>query len=315
MIRILNAEANNYSAEATAILHEVGDVTLQENLSRADLLACIPQFDVLIVRLGFQIDRALIDTAKRLKVIVSATTGVDHIDMAYANEKNIAVLTLRGEVEFLKSIPATVEHTLGLMLALIRQTPWAFESVKSGRWDRDAFKGHDLFQQTLGIVGLGRIGERVAHLARALGMSINVYDPYRDAFPDFVDRADTLNELLPEVDILTIHAPLNQETIHLISFDELARMKSQSYVINTARGDIINDVALLQNLMEGHIAGAALDVIPDERFLSKRGSPLIEYACEHNNLLITPHIGGATYESMAMTEIFMARKLQRHLSK
>ena len=311
MIRILNAESENYSLDAVAILKHIGQVDLQ-NLTREQLLTCIVDYDAVIVRLAFQVDEQLIDTAKCLKAIVSATTGVDHIDMEYAGQKGIAVLTLRGETEFLRSIPATVEHTIGLMLALIRHIPWAYQSVQDGRWDRDAFKGHDLSGQKLGILGLGRIGEKVAALAQAFGMEIWAYDPYRNTFPSFVHQAKSLSELLQQAPVFSIHTPLNEETTHLISFDELASLPPHSYLINTARGDIINERALLHALESGHLAGAALDVIPGERDREKRRtSGLVDYARRHDNLIITPHIGGATYESMAMTEVFMARKLQR----
>lgn len=309
MVRILNAESENYSDDAAQVLRQIGHVDL-EDLTRTQLLDRIKQYDALIVRLGFQVDQDIMDAAPQLKVIVSATTGVDHLDLAYAQQRGITVLTLRGEVDFLRTIPATVEHTLGLMLGLIRRIPWAYASVQRGEWTRDAFKGHDLAGRQLGIIGLGRIGEKVAQIADAFGMTVYAYDPYREVFPRFVQRKATLAALLAEANILSIHVPLNVETTRFIDADAFNHLPPHAYVVNTARGDILAESALLDALTSGRIAGAALDVIPGERNLAERhNSRLIAYARQHDNLLITPHIGGATIESMAMTEVFMAKKL------
>ena len=163
MIRILNAEPSNYSPKATSILEQVGQVDTHPQIDRSWLLQHISQYDVLIVRLGFQVDRQVIDAGANLKTIISATTGLDHIDLAYAESKHIRILSLRGKVEFLRTIPATAEHTWALLLGLMRQIPWAFLSVLNGEWDRDLYKGNDLYRKKLGIVGLGRIGEKIAN--------------------------------------------------------------------------------------------------------------------------------------------------------
>ena len=161
MTRILNAEALGYCDEARVILRELGEVA-EGNLDREELLARLPGYDVLIVRLAHQVDREVIDTGRHLKVIVSATTGLDHIDTSYAASKGIAVLSLRGEAAFLDSIWATAEHTWALLLAVLRRIPQAFASARAGHWDRDLFRGNELAGKRLGIVGLGRVGRKVA---------------------------------------------------------------------------------------------------------------------------------------------------------
>jgi D-3-phosphoglycerate dehydrogenase / 2-oxoglutarate reductase len=313
-IRILNAEPENYSAEAASILNGLGQV-LNGPMERAELLAALPDVDVLIVRLAHRVDREVLERAAQLKAIVTATTGVDHIDLEAAGAKGVAVLSLRGETEFLRTIPATAEHTWGLLLALIRHVPAAFQSVLGGQWERDRFKGHDLAGQTLGILGLGRIGEMVAGYGQAFRMKVIAFDPQRTSWPKGVERMESQAELLSQSPILSIHVPLNSSTQGLIGASELSLLPQGAWLVNTSRGQVLDETALLQALESGHLSGAAVDVLAEERSEAMLDSPLIQYAREHSNLLITPHIGGATFESMAATEIFMARKLKDFLEK
>ena len=309
MIRILNAEPLMYSEQARAALRSIGEL-VEEPLERAGLLACISNFDVLIVRLGHQIDREILDAGERLKAIVTATTGLDHIDLAYAEQKGIRVLSLRGETEFLRTVSATAEHTWALLLALLRRIPSAFSSVRAGQWERDRFRGNELDGKCLGLVGLGRIGQKVSRYGLAFGMRVSAYDPYGADWVDNVFRCGSLPELLGNSDVLSIHVPLNQETTGLIGMSEFGLLPLGSILLNTSRAEVVDETALLKSLENDALAGAALDFIPEERDAQKRlASPLLEYACRFDNLLITPHLGGATFESMEKTEIFMARKL------
>lgn len=310
MLKILNVEPDQYSDDARSILKKIGHL-VEQNMERTELLARIREFDILIVRLRHQVNAEMLNAAPSLKVIVSAATGLDHIDMESAVQKNIAVLSLRGEVEFLRSIPATAELTWGLLLALTRNIPSAHASVLEGEWQRDRFKGHELAAKRLGILGLGRIGEKVARYGLVFGMQVSAYDPYcKDVKPGVLMK-DSLEALLHETDVLSIHVPLNAETINLVGMKELQMLPTGSYLINTARGAILDESALLFNLLSGHLAGAALDVLAGE--IRSEWSPLIDHARMHSNLLLTPHIGGATYESMRATEIFMAKKLKHYM--
>ncbi len=315
MIRILNAEPNNYSPEARQILTSIGEL-VERPLSQAELPRWVADFDVLIVRLRLRVNREVIEAGRRLRAIVTATTGLDHIDVESAQARGIAVLSLKGEVDFLRSIPATAEHTWALLLALMRHIPQAFESVRAGEWNRDAFRGRDLARKRLGIVGLGRVGERVAQYGLAFRMQVAAYDPYRSEWPEEVCRWSTLEDLLRHSDILLLHVPLNVETYHLIGERELALLPRGAVLVNTARGAVVDEKALLAALKNGRLRGAALDVIEDE--FSQQDSNtnrLVGYAREHDNLLITPHLGGATVESMAETEIFMAKKLRDFIER
>ncbi len=314
MMRLLNAEALGYCDEARAILQELSQVT-EANLNREERLAWLPDYEVLIVRLVHQVDRQVIDTGRRLKVIVSATTGLDHIDTSYAASKGIAVLSLRGEAAFLDSVWATAEHTWALLLAVLRRIPQAFASARAGHWDRDLFRGNELAGKRLGIVGLGRVGRKVARYGLAFGMDVAAYSLNAEPWVDGVARMLSLPALLERSDVLSIHVPFNAETEGLIGARELNLLPRVAVLVNTARGRIVEEAALVQALEKGHLAAAALDVIDQEREPAARNAgPLLAYARRHDNLIITPHIAGATHESMASTEIFMARKLKAYFS-
>jgi D-3-phosphoglycerate dehydrogenase len=309
-LRILNIEPLDYSPQAAVALTTLGEVT-NGPFSRAELLECIGAYDVLITRLAHQVDVELLNRAGQLKAIVSATTGLDHIDLQAAEAHGVTVLSLRSEVDFLRSIPATAEHTWALLLALTRRIPYAFQSVRRGEWQRDAFRGHDLAEKTCCILGLGRIGEKVARYAWAFDMDVLAYDPVREGWLEGVARASSLDELLKKAHVLCIHVPLNEHTHSYIGSKELELLPAGALLINTSRGEVLDEMALLEALESDHLGGAALDVLCNER--GSRNAGLLAYARSHENLLITPHIGGATVESMTSTEIFMVRKLKLFL--
>lgn len=313
MIHILNAEPTGYSPDATAILQTIGQVDARE-FTRQELLDVIGEYDVIIVRLGFQIDKEMLDAGKKLRVVVSASTGLDHIDLTYAKSKNIAVLSLRGELGFINSLYSTAEQTWGLLLALMRRIPASFDSIKRGEWNRDAYRGRDLDGRRLGILGLGRIGRRVAHYGNAFGMTVFAYNPRTNDPVEGVTRVSSLQELLAQSDVFSLHAGLNDATRGLIGANELALLPKGAVVVNTARGEIIDQDALVAALESQHLAGAALDVMAHEREPEARNaSPLLAYARTHENLVLTPHIGGATYDTMAKSDVFMANKLKAFL--
>lgn len=314
MIRILNAEPKGYCINAREILKSVGEL-YEEELDREKLLRIIGKYEILIVRLGIQVDKEALDAGHNLVAVVTATTGLDHIDIQHAQKKGVKVLSLHGEADFLRKVGATAEHTWALLLALIRKVPQASRSVLNGYWDRDKFRGSELRGKRLGILGLGRLGEKIALYGNAFEMKVLAYDPFRTAWPNDVIRCSNLNALLSKSEILSIHIPLNEKTKGLIGKQELAVLLEDGILINTSRGEIVDSHALIESLSAGHLAGAAVDVIEGERNAAMRDkNSLIAYAKTHSKLLITPHIGGATWESMASTEVFMAKKLKTFLS-
>lgn len=312
--RILNLEPEGYCEEAQEVIESIGDVS-DGPLSRQALLDQVSDYEIMIVRLGHQIDREVIKAGRKLKAIVSATTGLDHIDLEAARAQNVTIISLRGEETFLRSITATAEHTCALLLALMRRIPEAVESVRSGQWDRDSLKGRDLADKRLGIVGLGRVGRQVAGYGAAFKMEVAAYDPHVTDWLAIVQRKNSLQDLLAESDVLSLHVNLHPGTLNLIGKAELAWLPPGSVLINTSRGEVVDEEALTQALVSGHLQGAAVDVLHHERSNQQRqSSPLMLYAKDHHNLLMTPHLGGATCEAMKKTEIFMAQKLAEFVS-
>tara|TARA_Y100000588_G_C14266772_1_gene930292 strand:- start:480 stop:1436 length:957 start_codon:yes stop_codon:yes gene_type:complete len=315
-VKILNIEPENYSDKAGAILRTVG-LYKAVSSDREELLKLIPEYEVLITRLGFQIDREVFNAASRLKVVASATTGLDHFDLECANELGIEVISLKGMIDFLRTIPATAEHTWALLMSLMRRIPWAYDSVRQGEWIRDNYRGRDLRGKRLGILGLGRVGEKVASYGLAFGMEIMAYDPYRvDVWPPGVQEIKDLKKLMSQTDILSIHVPLNDQTQNLVGKQHLELLPDGAVVINTSRGRVMDESALVSALLAGTISGAAIDVLYEERVENTRLTQCtLEYARSHHNLLITPHIAGATVESMHATEEFIATKIRDWIDK
>jgi len=306
---ILISESADYSPEALGIYASMGPV-LKGSGDREWVLRHLSEAIALVVRLGIQVNAEIFQHAPNLRVVVSPTTGLDHIDLEAARSRGVEVLSLKGETEYLRGIPATAELSWGLLLGLIRRIPFAFQQVCKGGWDRDPFRGHDLRGRILGIVGLGRIGCMMASFAHAFGMRVMAFDPHPERVPLDVELVD-FNHVLRVSDVVTIHVPLQAETRGLISTEQFQLMKEEALLINTSRGGIVDERALLGALKSGQIAGAALDVLEMEQLQRCDGAAslaLIEYARNHQNVLITPHIGGASMDSMAKTEIYMAKK-------
>lgn len=314
---ILIAEPADYSPRALAIYRSLGQVTLLPNLKGRARAAALREATVLSVRLGHQIDRAWMEQMPRLKVIATPTTGLNHIDAGEAEQRGIAIVSLRGQTSFLKHITSTAEKALGLTLALARRTPWAFDDVKAGRWERNAWRGHQLSGKTLGILGCGRLGTIMARYGRALGMEVIGTDPHVSAaeLKRRGIRKVSMDQLFRGADALSIHVLLTDETRNLVTRNHLKMMKPASYLINTARAELIERGALHEALAKRWIAGAATDVLWDERADGSHlpHDPLWAYAKAHENLLISPHIGGATHEAMAITEEFIAERVRERL--
>lgn len=316
--RILNLDPDRYAPQARAALEQVGTVD-DGPLDRAALLARIGDYDALIMRFAHRIDAELLAAARRLRVIGTNVTGLDHIDLAAAAARGVEVVSLRGETAFLRDIHATAELGWGLFLALLRRLPAAIADVRAGRWARDDFMGEEAAGRRLGVLGYGRIGEKTMRYAQAFAMPVHVYDPdpqkaLAAAAAGATAHADMAG-LLRESDVLFIHTPLNEATRGLIGAAELALSPPGALLINTSRGPVLDEAALLAALKGGRLAGAALDVLTgegEEGFLSRH--PLRAYAARHDNLLISPHIGGVTRQSWAKTELFVAERVRDRLS-
>jgi D-3-phosphoglycerate dehydrogenase / 2-oxoglutarate reductase len=313
-LRILLAEKSSFSEQGIAALSDLG-LTDALDLTHNELLARIPEYDILVLRLGLRVDAEILKAAPNLKFIVTPTTGLDHIDLAVATQNEVEVLSLKGEREFLDRVPSTAEHTFALMMALLRKIPASFEAVKDYQWRRDVFRGYELDGKTIGLVGCGRLGTMMVRYCQAFGMQVLVYDPYQENLPAGIEQVDTLKELLSVSDIVSLHVHLNDETRGMISEVEFSLIKPGAVLINTARGAIVDDAALLSALENRRLAGAAVDVVSDEHQIeANKFHPLIDFSLSSENLIITPHIGGATFEAVEKADLFVIGKLMDQIT-
>ena len=275
---------------------------------REALQANLEDVDVLWVRLRNMIDKRMLDAATKLKVIATNTTGLNHIALDEAAKRNIEVVSLKGEYEFLADIRATAEHTIGLTLALIRNLPAAHQHVCNGGWDRYGFKGHELYQRTAGIIGYGRLGRIVARYFKAFGMRVLVSDPNQNEIEAGMEQVD-LSDLFSQSDIFSLHVDYNSDNHAMIDASFFEQLKPGAVLINTSRGELINETDLLSALESGALAGSALDVLDSEHEVTPTRAAVVRYARENNNLILTPHIGGNTHESHHKTEEFLTQKI------
>lgn len=296
--RMLNWQAENQALAADAFkIHELDNPDQDSDGMLAGIEACCAP-------LGFYFGPEKMDRCPRLRAIVTNTTGVPHIDMAAAGARGIAVFSLKDEQAFLDTITPTAEHTWGLLLALLRRTPWAFAHVKAGHWNRFEWGAPAMLSRLkLGIIGYGRLGRRVARYGAAFDMAVRYYDPFVE--PDnLTERQDRLEDLLAWADVVSLHVPSLPETQGLIDAQMIARFKPGSLFINTARAELVDEAALLAALRQGRIAGYGADVLEGEFDLDfKAGEhPLVRHAQNHDNVLLTPHVAGSTLDAWRETQ-------------
>ncbi len=256
-------------------------------ITREELFKVVGGYDALIIRSRTKVDRKLIDRALNLKLIARPGTGLDNVDVDYAKSKGIQVVNSPESL-----VEAVSEHVTLLMLALSRKLVKADESTKGGRWEKDGLIGTELKGKVLGIVGLGRIGRRIAEIAKTLGMSVLVYDVItipQDVIGELQCQVVTLDELFSSSDYITLHVPMTDDTKHLVGREKLSLMKKGSFLINTSRGGVVDEESLATALAEGRVGGAALDVFEKE----PPSGPILSAP----NTILTPHIGGQTEEA------------------
>lgn len=247
----------------------------------------------------------MLDAAPELRIISCASTGSSHVDAAAAASRSIAVRTLRDDPELLRNITPAAEHTWALVLACARQLPRAVASVRDGSWQRELFPGVMLRGKTLGLVGCGRIGQWVARYAAAFGMRVVGHDPHVEPWPEGIE-AMSLDDVARAADVLSVHVHLSPDTHHLLDARVLGLTRPGVIVVNSARGGVVDEDALVDLLERGHVRAAGLDVLESEPDVS--GSRALGYARTHPNLVITPHIGGFSPDAV---EIVCARASQK----
>lgn len=259
-------------------------------------------------KMTYRLDKNLIESSS-LKYIVTASTGTNHIDLAAAEKKGIVVISLTTEHQIINRITSTADHALALTLSLIRNIPKAFDSVKRYEWDYESYIGRQMNQLTIGVIGAGRLGSMYARFVSGMGANTVFYDPYVER--KIAARKVDLEEFLQVCDVISLHVHLNEETKHMINKKFISQCKWNPYLINTSRGDIVNEDDVIEALENGKLKGYATDVISDE-FGNVKNSKLIE-ASQKLNIIITPHIGGMTIEAQEIAYNSAIDLLEKHL--
>jgi D-3-phosphoglycerate dehydrogenase len=307
MIRLLCPDPESFSPEGLIYAKQYSNLTAVK-LTQREFDDAAHRFDAVLVRFNTRVGENIL-RGRCIKAVLSPTTGLDHIDIEAAKNNNVKIYHLKNQKQFLRKITATAELTIGLMIAASRKISPAFQSVKNGNWRCDLFRGVELSGKTVGVVGCGRLGEKVAKICLALEMNVIVFDPYVKILPAGVTRITKLHKLIQNSDVITFHVPLTPETTHMIGARELNMARCGAILINTSRGAVLNQDALLAALVSKKIGAVGLDVIENEHLFERdKVNKLIEYSLVHDNIIITPHIGGATFDSVKKTDMFVLQQ-------
>ena len=296
--------SDNLSTRGVEILKKAGlEVEFRSKTSAEEIEKMIGDYDALIIRSATKVTAALLEKAVKLKVVGRAGSGLDNVDIPAANKKGVVVMNTPGG-----NTVTTAEHTLGMIFACARMIPQADASMKAGKWEKKKFEGVELYEKTLGIVGLGAIGGVVANRCTALGMKVLAFDPFistEKAKQLGIELAD-LETIWKRADFITVHTPKTKETANLINKDTIARMKDGVRIINCARGGIVNEPDLYEALKSGKVAGAAFDVFEKE---PPENHPLLTL----ENFIATPHLGASTKEAQENVATAVAEQIVDYL--
>ncbi len=295
--------ADSLAQEAFGKLQAIPDfeVTLKTGMDEEELVKTIPDYQAVVVRSATKVTRKAIEAAVNLELIVRAGIGLDNIDLAAAKAKGIQVANTPAATSI-----SVAEHAFGLMLATVRNHGKANLSMKEHKWEKKILSGTEVYEKTLGIIGVGRIGQEVAKRAIAFGMKVVAYDII-EVKTNLDIKQVSLDELLTQADIITLHLPLTDETRHMISDKEFNKMKDGVILINASRGGIVDEKALLSALESGKVRAAAMDVFekePPENFT----------LIDHPNVIATPHIGAAAKEGQTRAGMEVVTILKERLT-
>ena len=278
------------------LLRDRFDVDVETN---GDLAERIGDYDAIVIRSATKLTAELIERGAKLKVIGRAGVGVDNVDVDAATRRGIVVANAPES-----TVVSAAEHAVGLLVALARNIPQAHAALKQGRWERSRWGGVELSGKTLGVLGFGRIGQQVARRAGGLGMRVVAYDPFvaKDRYRELgVERAESMGGVLDEAEFLTLHLPLGPETRGIVNRDAFARMRDGTRLVNAARGELVDEEALIEALESGKLAGAALDVFSSEPY----SGPLLEL----DNVIVTPHLAASTEEAQDRAGVIVAEQV------
>lgn len=280
-------------------------VDYRPGIAKEELLKVVGGYDALVVRSRTKVDRDVFDRATKLRLVARAGTGLDNVDVEYAKSRGVEVVNSPESL-----VEAVAEHVTLLMLALSRRLVTADQTTRAGRWEKESLLGIELKGKTLGIVGLGRIGRRIGEVADVLGMSVLVYDVIpipADVIEKLRCKIVGLDDVFSAADYVTLHVPMTDQTRHMVDSKRLSSMKRTAFLINTSRGGVVDEAALVTALKQGVIAGAALDVFEKE--------PPAGEILSAPNAILTPHVGGQTVEAQVSAIAVIGDKVRNFFSE
>ena len=275
-------------------------------ITRAETLAIISDYNGIAVRTKFKIDQELLDAGINLKFVARAGAGLDNIDVAHAESKNITLLNApEGNCD------AVGEHAVGLLLSLANTFRQADRQIRNGIWDREGNRGWELKGKTVGIIGYGFMGQSFARKLSGFGVRVIAYDKYKTGFSDAFATEVSMEEIVRQSDVLSLHIPLTTETRQMVDEEYFFHFRKPIYFLNTARGEIVNTQAVLNAIEKGRIMGAGLDVLEVEKFPKLGEQPWYDALINSTKVLLTPHVAGWTFDSYRKISEVLADKLSR----
>lgn len=301
----------------STVLESVGQVTYLDDPSLDEVLKIIHGFDAIFTnpnKSKIFIGKNLIGSAKNLKAICTASTGTNHIDKVSAKKAGIRILSLTEEREVIRRISSTAEMAFALTMAGLRNVVHGHESVMDGEWDYTKFIGRQMNCLTVGVIGYGRLGSMYADYCKTFGSRVLVFDPYKKVTNPGFEQVQHIEKLLQESDIISLHVHVNEETEGMINANVLKQTKKDVLLINTSRGEIVNEHDLIDFLIANREAKVATDVLTDE-IRNRTSSPLFQYAQKTKQIIITPHIGGMTREAQEIAYGHAANLLKNFIKE
>ncbi len=276
----------------------------QPQIKLDEALQIIANYEGLVIRSKFNVDKQVIDAAPNLRFVCRAGAGMDNVDVAYASQKNIALINAsEGNMD------AVGEHAIGLLLSLMNNFNNADAEIRAGKWQREANRGYELKGKTVGIIGYGFMGKSFAKKLSGFDVNVIAYDKYKTGFSDQYAREVSMEEIVKHSDVLSLHIPLTSETKGMIDDEYLFHLKKPIFFINTSRGSVAKVQAILNAIKEGKILGAGLDVLEVEKFPALAEQPWFEELRQSGKVILTPHVAGWTFDSYRRISEVMAGKL------
>ncbi|MRX47324.1 2-hydroxyacid dehydrogenase [Pedobacter puniceum] len=282
--------------------YEVDDLPL---IKKNEVLEILHQYEGLAIRTKFRVDKEVIDAAPNLKFVARAGAGMDNIEEAYADEKNIQLINApEGNSD------AVGEHAVGMLLSLMNNLRKADIEIRNGKWDREGNRGYELKGKTVGIIGYGHMGQSFARKLKGFEVKVLAYDKYKTRFTDDFATEASMEEIVKYADVLSLHIPLTKETRQMVDEEYLRHFRRPIFFINLARGEIVNTQAVLNAIKEGKILGAGLDVLETEKFPALGEQNWYATLSENPKVLLSPHVGGWTFDSYRKISEVLADKLK-----